>query len=574
MCESYLMKYFPNKAMQQHNKKSLLYSRINIYLILSTLLFLARVIIFASSHGGIETDDGWRLAVAKNLAHRGIYATYTNPITEEGVGVHISAHGRPAVQDESGLCYFPTAWSPGYVFPQALMIRIFGNGWWQYRLWPLITYAGLLILSFHTVYTVGGLFALLAFQIWLWATPQLTITFAYTSYSEHIALLYTLISFLFYSKGSFENRKIWYMVLAGFFLGCAIVTKLIYVLVALAYAPVLIWEMYLYRKEARERYLGWIGFAFASILPLFFFECYRYISLVPRFGLDGWKATIEDLWLKFMHDGSGIPTVGRFHWTLISEKLRCWIYAGFGTVWLAWFGYFISPFSLSRRVCMSHKIVFYLMYASAALAFLWYIAFSPFPFTRRVWQGLILGMMLICIGLGIIMRDRLSSLTKENITIICIILIIIGVAVNYEKVELKPFLDSATINNWRIARRNGKGMPHGSINSMKDQKDTLRFFAETMSEKDRVFFANWYIVAEMSALADKVFYPLTRYFKNNGQNPDGGGSFLILGPYQHGAWSMTGREYVENAVRLLCNEVVFSNESYILCDLKEPITDE
>ena len=61
-----------------------------LYLILTTFLFLIRVISFASDYGGIEHDSGWHLGMARNLAERGIFASYTNTLTEENESIQMS----------------------------------------------------------------------------------------------------------------------------------------------------------------------------------------------------------------------------------------------------------------------------------------------------------------------------------------------------------------------------------------------------------------------------------------------------------------------------------------------------
>ncbi len=127
-----------------------------IFIVVSVIVFLLRVLFFAAPYGSVEHDSGWIMGVAKNLALRGIYASYTNTITEEGAGDFPSIHHRFSVQDENGYSYFPAGASvgPGYILPEAGIIRVFGSGWWQYRAWPLICYTGLLLLLFSLL---GGL---------------------------------------------------------------------------------------------------------------------------------------------------------------------------------------------------------------------------------------------------------------------------------------------------------------------------------------------------------------------------------------------------------------------------------
>jgi len=129
---------------------------LKIYLGLTVILFLARMVLFAGEFGGIEHDSGWYLGVARNLAERGIYASYTNTTTSGGVGAFPSIHGRFSVQDKNGFSYFPAGVTagPGYIIPEAMIIKVFGFGWWQARAWPIITLGLLLAALFIFVYLI------------------------------------------------------------------------------------------------------------------------------------------------------------------------------------------------------------------------------------------------------------------------------------------------------------------------------------------------------------------------------------------------------------------------------------
>src|SRR3990167_7690110 len=138
-----------------------------IFVLLMVLPFLLRSVFFATHIGGVEHDSGWYLGVARNLAQRGIYASYTNTVTEAMKGTYPSIHGRVSVQDDNGFVYFPAGVTvgPGYIIPEALILKLFGYGWWQFRAWPLLAFMGLLILTFLIIWQVGGLLALILFQL-------------------------------------------------------------------------------------------------------------------------------------------------------------------------------------------------------------------------------------------------------------------------------------------------------------------------------------------------------------------------------------------------------------------------
>ncbi len=87
---------------------------------------------------------------------------------------------------------------PGYVVPEAIAIKIFGDGWWQYRLWPLLAFTLLLVSLFLTVWYLGGWLSLAVLACWLWLIPQAYLTFAFEAYSEPIAALYLMVAFWLY----------------------------------------------------------------------------------------------------------------------------------------------------------------------------------------------------------------------------------------------------------------------------------------------------------------------------------------------------------------------------------------
>ena len=144
--------------------------------------------------------------------------------------------------------------------------------------------------------------------------------------------------------------------------------------------------------------------------------------------------------------------------------------------------------------------------------------------------------------------------------------------VRFDRVDVKPFLNEDTIHNWQQTRYDSQrgilGLPPAPVFSLSDQQKAIDFFSENISQKDRIYYHSRFLVAEMSPLIDKVFYPLVRYFNNGFQNPEGGSSYLIFGPYQQGMWSMVSDHYLEVNISNYCENVVFDNPSYVVCKLK------
>ena len=550
---------------------------IRIYILVTVGIFLIRVVWFAAHYGGIEHDSGWYLGVAKNLAHRGIYASYSNTIVTEGVDVYPSIHGRFDVQDKDGFVYFPSGVTvgPGYVLPQSILLRVFGDGWWQYRLWPLATYTGLLFLLFYITWVLGGLWSLFLFQVWLWAVPQLTTIFAYESFSEHTALFYLLLSFLIYYKGSKAEKEYLHMLAAGFFLSLSILTKLLFALTILAFVPMIIWDIYSKPKQLRTLSLRWTVFAIGFIIPIGMFEIYRYFSLVSRFGIEGWEAINNAFWLTFSHSGSGVNNLGNLDWSFAGKKLRLWSEVGIQPFWLPWICFLLSPLFVLKYTRKEAWSLILIIYSGAMVSLLWFVLISPTGWGRHAWHGLVSAMILVSVVFGTTLRDRMREFRKENVLIVLLILSILGFSIQTYNIEMRPFLNQATIDKWLITRNGAKGFtqgfPHAPVFSLADQREAIDFFVRTIQKDDRIYYLGWFLVAEMSPLVDKVFYPLDRYINNNRVNPEGGSSYLIFGPYQQCSWRVVPEWYLGSAISQLCRNIVFANQSYTICKLKEDL---
>jgi len=555
---------------------------IGVYFLLTISLFFVRVLFFVASHGSIEQDSGWYLGVAKNLAHRGIYASYINTVEAEGAGVHPSVRRGIVVQDDNGFSYFPIGVTvgPGYVFPQALLLKIFGDGWWQYRLWPLITYAGLLLFLFYFVWMLGGIWALVIFQIWLWAIPQMTTTFSYEGFGEHIALFYLLVGYCLFLKAYQGKRKKVFFFFAGCFFAFAILTKLLLLITLCAFVPVALWEVYANRNELKRVFWRWISLLAGFVVPVFLFEVYRFAAIVPTFGIHTWNIVNANNRLEFLYGGSGLHTLGSFNWTFIFHKLMIWPDVGMSDSLILWLLFLLSPLLFWGRAEKRHFILVLVIYSGALASFLWFVLISQYGWTRHAWHALLLAMILISAGFGITLQVQVLDWSKKSILSLLIVLFAIILVVRFDRVELKLFLDNMTIDKWHETRSYRKkgilllGLPHAAIFSFGEQQETVNFLQANISEADRVYHVDRFFVAEMATLVDKVFYPVGRYFNNSGQNPDGGESYLIIGPYQQGRWAFTSDGYSEDRKRKYCDSVIFSNQSYTVCRLKKNVHSE
>jgi hypothetical protein len=335
------------------------------------------------------------------------------------------------------------------------------------------------------------------------------------------------------------------------------------------------WEVYSSPKQLRNVSIRWIVFTLGFILPIGMFETYRYLSLVSRFGIEGWKAINRALWLTFTTSGSGVKNLGSLDWSFAGRKLRVWSEVGIQPFWLPWICFFLSPLLLLKYVRREARRLMSIIYAGAVVSLLWFVLISPTGWGRHAWYGLVLAMMLVSIVFGTIFTVILRELRKENVLIGLLILSILGFSLQTYNIEMRPFLNQSTIDKWLITRNGARGFtqgfPHAPVFSLADQREAVDFFTNTIHKEDRIYYLGWFLVAELSPLVDKVFYPLDRYINNNLTNPEGGSSFLIFGPYQQCSWRVVPEWYLGAAISQLCSNIVFANRSYTLCKIKEDL---
>ncbi len=381
-----------------------------IYIAVTSLFFIARLFLFISTQDvGVEHDSGWYLGIARNVAERGIYASYVNTIaTSDRAGSFPSIHGRFSSQDKDGFVYFPAGVTvgPTYMFPESLFLKLFGYGWVQYRLWPFIAFCLLVPLLFYVVLQVGSVFALLFFQAWLWFYPQILLNQSYEALSEHIALLCLLSGFIFLQKAFLSPKKILYLGLSGLFLGLSVQTKNVYALgVIFSVIAVLYFSTDIWKKE-RLKYVAL--FLFFLALPTFFFELYRFIVLFSQFGLIGYWQNNIDIKRTWESGGSGtiILRTG-INPRFVYNKLAVWKHLGVDTFAFVWPLILASP-SFKKK----NSFLFWNIFFSTIIFFTWFGLLSSTGWFRHIFPAAIMGMILISSSLEGIFTHVIKSKKK------------------------------------------------------------------------------------------------------------------------------------------------------------------
>ena len=586
------MKNKSNIAINFKNRLKVGDKFIRWYIIITVLIFILRFLPLVFNYGA-EHDSAWYLGLAKNLAHKGIYASSTNTVAYEGEGSFPSIHNKFSVQDKEGYVYFPAGVTvgPSYIVPQAILLAIFGDGWLQYRLWPLISFSLFLGLIFFLTYRLGGITSLVILQIWLWFLPQLSVNFVFEAFSEHLALLFVLSALLFCEKAIKTKQKKWFW-FTGLFFSFAFLTKNLYLLNILVLVPIALFEIIqiigntnnktvkksnnlnvsapfnnLKLQLFKNFIVQWLLVAVGFSLPIIVFEGYKLIFLLEKFGIESWFAVNREIQMTYQISGSGIDTLKKclFDEKLFMSKFKIWYDIGLYQYQLMWSVFFLLPILLFAQ--KTNRLILYFLYSAALLSFLWFVLLSPLGWGRHIFHSLIISIILFSVTIGRMFTMKGSLIKIAGLTAAIFLLLNI---VTLPKSTPALTITDKDIDTWFSFReeRGIQGFPFAALVPIQEQKTVIAFFANNIRPQDRVYYLDAFVLADISALTDKILFPISRFdnLQKSGQK-NKGISYLMLGPYQLTKYKLVGDNYFQKAEEK-CEQTVFKNEHYFICRLK------
>lgn len=521
-----------------------------LFILASSLLFVSRFVLFVATQDvGTEHDSGWYLSVVRNVAQKGIYASSINTISSsEKRGDHPSIHNRFSVQDEQGHSYFPAGVTvgPGFILPEALIVRLFGAGWVQYRVWPFVCFFFLTMLLFLITHTLGGIVGLLFFQIWLWMYPQVWINQSFEAFSEQIALLYLLGGLILMSS---KKTPPWKIVCAGLLIGLSIQTKNLFLLPV----PLIMILFFFMKKNVRLSLI----FLFGIVAPTVLFEIYRFYYLASHFGIDSYLAINRDIYLTMKTGGSGLSIFTKKEPLLfIIHKLIVWKHVGASLLFI------VFPVIFLKKTHRSLPWLFFLLGASFISFFGWYVALSQTGWFRHALPAVVIGMMLVS---SLYFRTIEQYSRKKEIVYP---IIFVGIFFVFLFSLLTNPLARGSLFLTRELFQPNRYVPVNELQgpffvpvfSKTDQDGVAAYISRSVPKKQRLCYEGWFLVAELPAIMDRVIFPLARCTS---------GDLLVMGPYQRGKDSLVGESaYAESMVNNTCNDTVFKNDSYLLCRIK------
>lgn len=526
------------------------------------LLILIRMSIFWYAQDvGLEVDGGLFLGVARNVALKGVYASYMNYSNDTTFGATANIMRRFTVQDDRGLSYFAACVTvgPGYVYPQALIMKLFGHSIFTYKILPFSVTLTLLFCLMLLAGKLGGKNATLLLGMWFWARPDMYINQMFEPYGESLALLY-LLGGLWAITQAFRSGKDKLYFLSGLLFGLAFLTKMVILLMAGGFIIVFLVDVW---TNGRGRIRRWIVWGFSFLLPIMAYEAYRYIYLVTNFGYSGYVAINNDMYLMLRFGGSGLSGAASAA-NIFLKKIHVWEHLSMYAV-PTWLLLVCVPFTITKN--QRNRVLFIGAWFATSVMLVWYIFMSTSGWLRHVWYGVIFAQVLITAQTVNLLNHYRKSKSKIRLVIATVGIWLVLSSILSPLAQYPIFLTKDVFNSewkkWKEKKTpNGlQGPVFSPIFSWKDQQEALRYISSSISHDDHMYYDGIMTVTEISTVSDRVFYPVNRYLRVQGNG------YLIFGPYQKGFASYLSDETYKAKVENYCDKIVFENSSYSICHL-------
>lgn len=549
-------------------------------IILLIIYQVVRLVVFVNTYGGIEHDSGWFLGLARSLAETGTYTTMVSTIANPEPGGHENIYGQYNVQDEEGRIYFFTesgVYAAG-IIPNAIIIKLFGPGFWQYRAGPLLFLLAGLLLASYLLYKVSGLVPVVIFQLFLFFYPHLIIFLGYEAMGEVFSFAYVLLSFVFFVKAAQMTRhRLALFLLCGLVAGLAIATKPISLL-SLAGLPlawmVLFWQKRTTLNEGLVIVGGWLA------VPLLW-ELTQMFSLTFLFDFATYQNHLtQRIDFFFNEGGSGIGASGDNEaWVFLYKLLmirEISLSNNFVSAVVLLITLLSGPLLIwhHRRDEFRRNIVT-LLWGGWFIHSLWFVGLAKNPWVRHDWYALMLAVLLLSL-ITAYLWQRVRKPFKWTHLIAPLFLtgiLIIGFTGQRQAASL--FVSDKLVDRWYQAylASDYTRIPWNLV-PRRAQQDAVDFLG-ALPPETRVFYPQGHKSAEMAVLTGYVLYPIERRpFMPQAQN-----DVTVVGPSLISPWaklmerSMTPDERqglidtVINQVRQECPQIVFENDYYIICAL-------
>lgn len=547
-------------------------------MIVLILFQLLRLIVFANVYGGLEYDSGWALGTARSLAETGSYASVVNSIVKVTPGGHVNVAGRYKVQDEAGREYFsPGSIGPGSIIPNAMMIKLFGPGFWQYRIGSLLFFIISMLLASYLLYQVGGLLPIIIIHLFLFFYPHLTIFLGYEAMGEIYGLAYMLLAVVLFilSIQAKKYRWLWFFA-CGVTAGLIVVTKLVGLLSLSGLVLVgglTYWEKRLSLKEGVMIVSGWV-------LPPIAWELTQFLTLTLLFDFQTYQGYKNQLFGFFLKGGSGVSAQSSRDLTFMWEKLLVVREISLFNDVISFIVFIIiflsGPFLVWRFYKETRRRnILIILWTGWLTTSLWFVILSQNGWVRHNWYALIFGVFLLSL-LTTYFWQQINESPKWVNRVAALFLtglLLVGFIGQINTINF--FASNELVKRWyqQHLATNHTRIPW-MIVPRSDQAEAVAVLQQ-LPASARVFYPENYKSAEMALLSDRIFYT----FQRRELMPPAKDDVLIVGPSVISPWRKPHEsaishsdqqafiEGIINRVRQECPRIIFENSYYMLCAL-------
>jgi hypothetical protein len=563
-----IMNFFQNKYFQK------------ILLAILILYQIIRLLTFVNIYGGVEHDAGWLLGVARSLAERAIYATMVSTMSDPAIMAGLDMNQQfYQIQDEDGRVYFfaEGTTGPTQIVPDAIFIKVFGSGFWQFRVASLLFYLVFLLLASWLLFSVGGFWAAFLFHSILFFYPHLSVFLGYESLGEVPAVTCILFSYIFFTKAAnAQNNRIRWFILSGLMAGLAMMAKLI-ALLALSSLGLLWLILFLQKRVTFKE--GLITSLAALCFPLAW-ELTQLVAITKRLGFEVYLQHVQGRLNIFLVEGSGLGEQATekqaFFWYkffLISEISHPHRVLSFMTIILIFIG---GAFLIWRlRKNRIHQNLVILLWVGWLVHTVWFVTTSENGWVRHFWASLILAVLILSLLWGILLRHVQTQPVWLNSALAIGMTLLIGLNF-YSQWPAATFLMSDNlVEHWyeKHLAADHTRIPW-SLVPRQTQQDAVDFISK-LPPTARVFYPEGHKSAEMAVLTARVFYPIQR----RALMPPNEDDIVLIGPSLISPWRKPTETHISQAdqhafitevmkqVKRECPDIIFENNYYIICAL-------
>jgi hypothetical protein len=572
--------------------------------LLLTSYQLARIVAFINIYGGIEHDGGWMLSISRSLAEQGSYTTMVSTIVDPYTPAGINVDQKFDIQAPDGQIWFFTGngIGPASIVPDALILKLFGTGFWALHLGPLLFYTAFMLLAAYLLYQSAGLGALILFHLFLFFYPHLSIFLSYEAMGEAPGMVYSLAAVLAFAAVLHKPcpRRL-PLLLAGLITGLALNAKLI---TLWSISGIFIWAGLLWllgiwrRRQAQEISLArnlslneMLLLGGGTLLPLILWELVHLIVLTRLTNFELYLQHVEQRLKFILDDGSGvglqIHSGAEFFWDkffVLAEvahpdrSITAIIFAAIliGGITLIWL-WRDQPYKQSLLA---------LIWLGWLVNAAWFVGLAKTGWPRHFWFGLVLAIMVLSIvpvawlwwglkqvggkplaGGSYFSSAKASTLVINFLPLLASILLLtlIGWGFIQQPHVRSFFLPDEIVPYWREKQINNKyGASLPWIIIPRAAQAEVVAYLQQLPPEAHIYYPAQHKAAEISTQVGRVLYPLNRrqFMKPHPQD------VALVSPTLIAPWMDPARQAaLLELVRKDCPRPLLSNDYYMICPI-------